>query len=149
MTTEPPTIPLPPKVVAAVDLIQAHCIREEWMLPTDLPDQATTYRYVTDSCNLPDRGTGYGKPGAGEFEDYGDEYAHAYLIVLAWERIEWDLHENPDHEHAGELTQNETWEAQGLVQVRTRKLFCPSNGMLHRFGGTVLAPICLDCEVLD
>jgi hypothetical protein len=148
MTTEPPTIPFPPKVAAAVDLIQAQCIREEWMLPGDLPDQAATYRYVTDSCYLPDRGTSYGKPGAGEFEDYGDKYANAYLIVLVWERIEWDLHENPENEHAGELTQDEACKSRGLVQVRTRKLFCPSNGMLHRLGGTVVAPICLDCEVM-
>ena len=148
MTTEPPTIPLPPKVAAAVDLIQAQCIREEWMLASDLPDRATTYRYITDSCYLPDRGTGYGKPGAGEFEDYGDEYAHAYLIVLAWERIEWDLHENPENEHAGELTQDKAWEVEGQVQERTGNRFCPSTGMSHRLGGTVLAPICIDCEVI-
>ncbi|SDZ48429.1 hypothetical protein [Herbiconiux ginsengi] len=147
MSIEPPTIPLPQKVAAAVDFIQAQCIREEWMLPSDLPDQATTYRYVTDSCYLPERGTGYGKPGAGEFEDYGDEAAHAYLIVLAWERVEWELRTDPADEHAGELTQDEALEVEGQVQKRTRNLSCPSTGMSHRLGGTVLAPICLDCEV--
>jgi hypothetical protein len=148
MSTEPPTVTLPPKVAAAVDAIQAECIREEWLDATDLPDQATTYRYVTDSCYLPERGTGYGKPGAGEFEDHGDASAHAYLIVLAWERVEWDLREDPAHEHAGELTQDEAWEVEDQVQKRTGNQFCISTGMSHRLGGTVLAPICLDCEVI-
>jgi len=149
MSNELSTIPLPPKVAAAVEFIQAQCIREEWLDAADLPDQATTYRYVTYSCYLPERGTGYGKPGAGEFEDYGDEAAHAYLIVLAWERVEWDPRNDPMNEHAGELTQGETKEAEAQVHERTRNRLCPSTDMPHRLGGTVSAPICLDCELSD
>ncbi|PPG77462.1 hypothetical protein C5D98_14860 [Rathayibacter rathayi] len=139
----------PTKVAAALDLIRDQCLSEEWLDIEDLPDRDSAWRYVTDSCYLPDLGTGHGKPGAGEFEDYGDKYAHAYLLVLAFEILDDGRRAEPDNEHAGELDQDAAWDVEVLIQARTGHQHCPHTGMSHRIGGTVLAPICLDCEILN
>ena len=143
-----PTTQYPPKVTAALELIREECLREEWLDLTDLPDIDAACEYVTDTVYLPEP-SGLGKPGAGEFTDYGDASAHAYLIVLGWERIGSDLAHDPGNEHAGELDQDQAEEAGPLVQTRTGHRSCPLTGMPHRLGGSVLAPICLDCEVLN
>lgn len=138
----------PPKVAAALDLIRAECLREEWLTPADLPDRDSTYRYVTDSVYLPEPCTGYGKPGAGMFEDHGDASAYAYLIVLGYEWIQAAAQPIPGDQRTGDLDQRDVLRARELVKARTGTPRCSMTRMPHRIGGTVLAPICIDCEIL-